>query len=59
MPEPYPAIRYSRDEPWQCTRRMRRGWVCRRGLHLDGPCALVPAWWNLRARAWMRRNGLR
>lgn len=53
------AIRYDRDGAWLCTRRMRRGWVCRRGLHTDGPCALTPTWWNLRARAWMHRNGMR
>lgn len=39
---------------WYCTRPQPRGWHCARGLHLDGPCALLPRWWNLRAR-WRSR----
>lgn len=43
------------NEGWLCARRQRRGWYCARGLHLDGPCALVPYWWNLPARRrWTR-----
>lgn len=31
------------------------GWYCTRGLHLDGPCALLPRWWNLPGRWHGRR----
>lgn len=41
-----------------CVRRFRRGWYCTRTRH-TGPCALVPRWWNLRARLWMHRQGIR
>jgi hypothetical protein len=55
MTQPKPiAVRYDPHGSWLCTRRMRRGWYCRRGLHVDGPCALVPRWWNLHAR-WAHR----
>lgn len=30
-----------------CTRNVKVGWYCRRNAHADGPCALVPRWWNL------------
>jgi hypothetical protein len=39
------AIRYSRDDSWLCT-RPPLGWRCSHGLHVDGPCAAVPTWWN-------------
>lgn len=52
------AVRYSRDDAWLCT-RPPRGWSCRRGLHLDGPCAAVPVWWNWTAFARAVRRGLR
>ncbi|MDP5182149.1 hypothetical protein QOZ88_05830 [Blastococcus sp. BMG 814] len=56
MSRPRPvAVRCSRDDAWLCARRQRRGWYCARGLHVDGPCALVPRWWNVRARwRWSR-----
>lgn len=31
-----------------------RGWHCTRFVHYSGPCALVPKWWNLKARWWHR-----
>lgn len=36
-----------------CQRRFRRGWVCTRCPVHDGPCALVPAWWNLPGWLWV------
>jgi hypothetical protein len=42
----------TRTEP--CALGFRRGWRCVRGTHGGGPCALVPKWWNLRAR-WLFR----
>lgn len=26
------------------------GWYCKRPVHIDGPCALVPKWWNIPGR---------
>ncbi len=37
-----------------CIRNMRPGWRCTRRIFHDGPCALVPKWWNLKAR-WQYR----
>lgn len=33
-----------------CHINMRKGWRCTRGHHSEGPCALVPRWWNIRDR---------
>lgn len=33
-------------EPPKCTRAMTKGWKCRRPQHDNGPCALVPTFWN-------------
>ena len=33
----------------QCRINAFPGWRCKRRLHLEGPCALVPKWWNLKA----------
>lgn len=33
---------------WRCHINAKPGWYCTRPFHLDGPCALVPKWWNLR-----------
>jgi len=30
-----------------CKRNHFPGWRCVREVHADGPCALVPKWWNL------------
>lgn len=52
-----PIIRVPRDRHGRflCIRMWPRGWYCTRGLHLDGPCALLPRWWNLRGRwRWTR-----
>lgn len=55
--EPLERIAIGRDRGgrWYCTRQQRPGWHCVRGIHLDGPCALIPRWWNLRAR-WRQRT---
>lgn len=37
--------------------RMPTGWRCIR-IHIDGPCAGLPRWWNLPAR-WRGRTVLR
>lgn len=37
-----------------CDRNMKRGWRCTRSHHDDGPCALVPRWWNLAGRRSVR-----
>ena len=34
----------------RCHTFAKRGWYCRREPHMEGPCALVPRWWNLRER---------
>lgn len=34
----------------RCTRKHPVGWFCKRYEHYSGPCALVPKWWNLKAR---------
>lgn len=26
------------------------GWYCKRRIHFDGPCALMPRWWNIKGR---------
>lgn len=52
------AIRYSRDDAWLCA-RPPAGWRCTRGLHLDGPCAAVPTWWNWSRFARAVRRGAR
>lgn len=31
------------SDPYRpCTVNMKQGWICTRGYHADGPCALVP-----------------
>jgi hypothetical protein len=55
---PVIARRYSRDDSWLCT-RPPVGWRCTRGLHLDGPCAAVTAWWNWSRFARLVRRGAR
>jgi len=32
---------------WRCKIHSKFGWYCRRPVHFDGPCALVPTWWNV------------
>lgn len=36
-----------------CNYHMKRGWRCLRSRNHDGPCALRPRWWNVRARLWV------
>jgi hypothetical protein len=33
-----------------------RGWRCVIGEHVEGPCGLVPKWWNVRDKWRYRRN---
>lgn len=41
----------------QCSVNMKFGWRCTRPWHFDGPCALVPSWWNLLAKWRFRARG--
>ena len=38
---------------WYAHARQPLGWRCTR-THIDGPCALVPRWWNLWGAYWGR-----
>jgi hypothetical protein len=48
----HPASPPAGDPTVKLCTRPPSGWRCRRGLHVDGPCALVPTVWNLPARPW-------
>ena len=39
-----------------CVYGMKRGWWCRRERWHDGPCALLPRWWNWSSDARMFRQ---
>jgi hypothetical protein len=48
----HPASPPAGDPTVKLCTRPPSGWRCRRGLHVDGLCALVPTVWNLPARPW-------
>lgn len=39
----------------KCDYNFKRSWRCIREKGHDGPCGLIPKWWNMSHDAWLYR----